>query len=429
MKIKKFYLLCVILGLLHASLIFSSCDEEKYDEGIYTTRLRTVSGDNQVERTGALLPDPLVVRTRDILGHPHSGIEVRFTTAAPGASVTPSIATTDSDGLASFRFSLGSEPGTQYASVACDDDSIVFTATALEVRCDEESLGEVDDWPSGQIMITTSSSSLLEGSASVLLRYDPGTNNIEKVLGTDQQIIDLAFSPRGELFLASDTEIFKVNAQTLSLESYAYLPFETPVEIEPNPGGVLACTSYNTQYLISCPQYELSPFATLPSAPQNMALDQEERTVYLVRQLDQATYTVTGSIWDGRSDITGYDYSQSFTSSSAKPVGMCVDTTGTVYVVLDGDATTRSIVAFDSQLGPERVLFDFYDYFGGNNTEAGRWGDIAVHEGVLYLIDRLNDRIVSISTSGGYLGAYESDAFSLPGAVFDSERYGIAVIP
>jgi len=426
-------LIAAVLFALIGSIpvvLMNSCDEnsEDYDQRLQQIRINKVIGDNQIERTGASLPNPLVIQTTNILGAVHSGVRVFFSTGDPGAEVTPSSAVTGQDGTASFRFTLGTEPGTQSASVMCEEDSVAFTATAREVQCQEESTSRVNHWASGHIMITTTSSSLLSGSGSVLIDYDPATQGLVKVLETSERMIDLAVSPRGELYVATRSEIFKVNPDTKSLSSYCLFSGELEAEIVPNPGGVLACGSPGALYLVSCPQEQLSPFYFGSSLAENLAVSPLDRTVYYITGASP-NYWIKGARWDGIRQIqdAGYDDYINGTGSSA-PRGMCVDSTGTVYLTLDGTGTERSIRKYDSKLNTEYEIIDFYEEFG-NSEDAGRWGDIAVLGDTLYLIDIRTDRLAFISTSGDYLGDLHSDAFSLPGSVIENERYGITAIP
>ncbi len=421
--------LWALIGIIPV-ILMNSCDEnaEDYDQRLQQIRINKISGDNQIERTGANLPAPLVVQTTNVLGTVHSGVRLFFSTDEPGAEVTPSSAVTGQDGTASFRFRLGTEPGTQSASVVCEEDSAAFSATAREVQCEEESTTKADHWPSGHIMITTTSSSLLSGSGSVLIDYDPATQNIEKVLETTEWLIDLALSPRGELYVATRSEIFKVNPETESLSSYCVFSVELEAEIVPNPGGVLVCGSPGSLFLVSCPQQQLSPLYYSSSLAENLAVSPLDRTVYYITG-SSPNYWIRGAEWDGARQIQENSYEDYIgdTGSSA-PRGMCVDSTGTVYLTIDGTGTERSIRKFDSHLRSQYEIIDFYEKFG-NADDAGRWGDIAALGDTLYIIDKRNDRLAFISTSGDYLGDLQSDAFSLPGSVIENERYGITAIP
>jgi hypothetical protein len=131
--------------------------------------------------------------------------------------------------------------------------------------------------------------------------------------------------------------------------------------------------------------------------------------------------------WGGR-DISNaaFETLAGMSVADASPAGMAVDSTGAVYITIDGDGSQREIVRYDPGDDSMSVIFDFFDYFGGNNSTSGRWGDLTVSGGIIYIIDRRNDRIAYISVEGDYLGASVSTAFSYSG--LENERYGIASI-
>lgn len=95
-----------------------------------------VSGDNQTSLPGSTLANPLVVQVKDSAGNPQSGVTVNFTVTSGGGSVSPNSAVTDSNGLASTSFTLGSvvgatNPVTNIVScTASGIGSVTFTATA-----------------------------------------------------------------------------------------------------------------------------------------------------------------------------------------------------------------------------------------------------------------------------------------------------------
>ena len=70
-----------------------------------------ISGDNQSGRPGATLANPLVVEVIDANDDPVSGVTVNFAVTAGGGSVSPASATTNNNGRAQTRLTLGDEPG------------------------------------------------------------------------------------------------------------------------------------------------------------------------------------------------------------------------------------------------------------------------------------------------------------------------------
>jgi Bacterial Ig-like domain (group 3)/Bacterial Ig-like domain (group 1) len=79
----------------------------------------TVQGDGQSGRVGEALSQPLVAVVTDANGRPIDGATVVFvlTDPAPGASLTPDTARTNSDGQASASVVLGTRPGNQAGQV------------------------------------------------------------------------------------------------------------------------------------------------------------------------------------------------------------------------------------------------------------------------------------------------------------------------
>ena len=95
-----------------------------------------VRGDGQGGPVGAVLPESLVVRVTDSNDRPVQSQGVTFAVAAGGGSVAPASATTNSDGVAGARWTLGPTAGSQRATATATGSgapanvSIAFTATA-----------------------------------------------------------------------------------------------------------------------------------------------------------------------------------------------------------------------------------------------------------------------------------------------------------
>lgn len=94
------------------------------------SQTQQVSGNNQWADPGDPLPQPLIARVNDALGHPIAGQTVTFT--AQGGTVSPTSQTTDANGQASTTFTMG--PGgvgsthQVTASVSGTGLSVIFTA-------------------------------------------------------------------------------------------------------------------------------------------------------------------------------------------------------------------------------------------------------------------------------------------------------------
>jgi hypothetical protein len=97
--------------------------------------LVVVSGDGQKGQTGRTLADPLVVQVNDAHGSPAPGAKVAFAGSAGSPSVDPKNATTDAEGRASTKVTLGDSEGAQTVQAqlagASDVDSVEFHVTAV----------------------------------------------------------------------------------------------------------------------------------------------------------------------------------------------------------------------------------------------------------------------------------------------------------
>lgn len=72
-----------------------------------------VGGNRQSGAPGTVLRDSVVVKVTDSAGNPLAGMRVEFVATAPGATVTPGGAFTNSDGIAGARWVVGPGTGTQ----------------------------------------------------------------------------------------------------------------------------------------------------------------------------------------------------------------------------------------------------------------------------------------------------------------------------
>jgi Big-like domain-containing protein len=94
-------------------------------------RLVQVSGNNQSANPGAELPQALVVRLVDRQGNGVSGRPVTWVVGAGGGRVASSTSTTDEDGKAGARWTLGSSSGTNTLNAVVSGVGVVgFVATA-----------------------------------------------------------------------------------------------------------------------------------------------------------------------------------------------------------------------------------------------------------------------------------------------------------
>jgi hypothetical protein len=420
----------VTLPLLAAAVMAStliSCEESTTEEDTRDiSRIEIVSGNSQSERVGALLPEPLVVEVTDILGDPRKNIEVRFEIDAAGGSVSPAVTTTDDLGLASTVCRLGTAPGTQHVGAAGGGDSTFFTLSAEALGCPEEDPAAACVWPEDHVFITTTSSELISATGSVLIDFDPATGDIEKVLETTEILVDLAFSPRGELYVATNSAIYRVDPVSKTLVLYTAIVATSGLEIDGNPGGVLGAIADAGFVRVGCPGDLGTVFALTGVDYEALTIRPDTRTI-VVPDGSGTSRSIRSWAWDGRSDAAVSLGSIILYTGTGIPRGACSDDEGTVYITIDGNDAQRRIAKITTAGTVEPAWFDFYAYFGGNATQAGRWGDITLLGDRLFLIDRRNNRLVAITTDAQWDASWESDYFSLAGV--ENERYGIAATP
>ena len=94
-------------------------------------QIAVATGDDQTGPVGSRLPDPLVVLVTDQFGNPVAGVPVDWDASA--GSVEPASTTTDDEGHAETRWTLGSSTGTQSvtaASAGLDGSPVTFTGHA-----------------------------------------------------------------------------------------------------------------------------------------------------------------------------------------------------------------------------------------------------------------------------------------------------------
>ena len=95
--------------------------------------LTKVCGDSQEGTVDALLAEPLVVSVVDEDGAAMAGVVVTFSVTASGGTLSSTTATTNANGRAATRLTLGSELGTNTVAAVVEGlESVTFTATGQE---------------------------------------------------------------------------------------------------------------------------------------------------------------------------------------------------------------------------------------------------------------------------------------------------------
>ena len=95
--------------------------------------LTKVSGDSQEGTAGVALAEPLVASVLDEDGSPLAGVVVTFSVSGGGGTLSSTTATTNANGRATTRLTLGSQPGTNtVVATVVGIETVTFTATAAE---------------------------------------------------------------------------------------------------------------------------------------------------------------------------------------------------------------------------------------------------------------------------------------------------------
>lgn len=123
----------LVLGAL-ALLVGLSCKEVTGPEDS-AVDLAIIAGDNQAGRVASDLDDPIVVRVTNRSGGGVKGATVLFTPDSGSGSTNPLVATTDSTGVASVRWRLGTALGAMRLTASFADlTPVTITATAVPDR-------------------------------------------------------------------------------------------------------------------------------------------------------------------------------------------------------------------------------------------------------------------------------------------------------
>ena len=96
-------------------------------------RLEKICGEDQEDTAGTQLARPLVVAVLDEGGAAMAGVVVTFSVTAGGGTLSAATATTDANGRAATRLTLGSELGTNTVAATVEGlESVTFTAIGQE---------------------------------------------------------------------------------------------------------------------------------------------------------------------------------------------------------------------------------------------------------------------------------------------------------
>jgi hypothetical protein len=118
------------------ALILAACSDDGNVDPPVPAAIEALAGNGQNGTPGAQLSAPLKVLVTDVRGNPAPGAEVTWSVLTGGGSIEPVTSTTDMEGEASTRFTLGPGEGSQQAQAAVSGlqgSPVVFDAIASAI--------------------------------------------------------------------------------------------------------------------------------------------------------------------------------------------------------------------------------------------------------------------------------------------------------
>ncbi len=433
---KTAHRLTLILALCGTGILFLQCSESEAPEP--PAGIVIVSGDNQYSKYGTELPDPLVVKVTTKQGSPFEGATVVFQPREGGGTVSKSKVVTNNSGLAATNHTLGPTEGLNTVRAHIEEKSssyVLFNATASYAFCQEaETTFAVSYGTAGHLFLVTPKSSLYPdlgysgllrvsplsgGQVSLFLRFDPDIFTM--------QLWDVAFSPRGDFYMASDfvfTEILKVSPDG-DCSHFAWLDGVSELTI--HPGGLIVGCDENGPFFVTCRDTLLRfPEATYSGTINNdaVAVDPVTEDIYFINdaqerllRLPTDTLTMAGPV-----EIVA----TLSTDETEGARGMVCNSERRIFILVDTEET-KKILEVSAIDGAKTDLVDFFSR--GSGSDAGIQRDLALDEQLdfLYTLDTLNDVLLLYRLSDGQLfEAVRDSALSTPSA--SGERVGLAVL-
>lgn len=406
--------------------------------------IRIVSGDHQFSRFGTELPEPFVVKLTTESGAAAAGFVVVFEPNTGGGSFSKGEVVTDEYGVASSHFTLGPAEGPNSAVAYVGGTpslSVPFNATAGYTYCPEaETTLSVYYGTQGHLFLATSKSDLFPDYSGII-RIDPlPTSQPSSFIGfpTDifsTQIWDIAFSPRGDMYI-STSKIFDDVLITTTDGDYSFfapLPDFTgsfsAAEITCNPQGLIVGCNNNGPFLVKCRgEYERFEEATYEGGINNdaLAVDPVTDDIYFIHQnqhklmrLPIDTLTAAGPV-EILADLNADE------AEGAR--GMVCDSDRMIYILVDTQST-KKIVRVSAASGIKTDVVDFFTRGSGSEEDAGMQRDLAIDtaQRILYTIDTLNNALLRYPLPGGPLGVSQQGAVISTSSA-GGERVGLVVM-
>jgi hypothetical protein len=114
-------------------LALAACDDGPVQPAIVPEIIEEFNGNGQTAAPGNPLPDSLKVRVSDAAGNAASGVAVTWSVVSGGGAISPASPSTNTDGIAAARFTLGPGEGEQQAQAVVDGlagSPVVFSGIA-----------------------------------------------------------------------------------------------------------------------------------------------------------------------------------------------------------------------------------------------------------------------------------------------------------
>jgi len=297
-------LFLIMFGVVGA-LVATGCSEDNEEappqEG--SVFVEKVGGDDQVGETGRELPEPIVVRVYDAEGKGVEGATVAFAVTGGGGSVTASSVPTDSDGLASVSWTMGTPPVWNRVRASAGGDEAEFSAWADPGERPELNVlleGGGLDFANEDLAFAEGRGLFLGSPGAILNIPVPGASPVE--IGLTGETIEspagIAFGHMGDLYVcendAPNTSVKRVRPSGLCEILPGGRSFDLPNYIAVHSSGeiYLASTCDHMIYRISPVTGETVEFLSIPG-PNGIAFDAEEAYLYILTE-NPALFCIPG---------------------------------------------------------------------------------------------------------------------------------------
>lgn len=366
-------LFLVLFGVV-GPLVVAGCSDDN-------NVLEKVGGDGQVGETGRELPEPIVVRVHDADGNAIEGAKVAFAVKGGGGTVAAASVATDSDGLASVRWTLGAPPVWNRVRASAGGGAVDFVAwadpgerPALDLVF--QGAGGI---PSEDLAFEEARGLFLGSSGAILNIPVPGSSAAEVDLTgeTIESPAGIAFGTTGDLYVCENADPGKSVKRVqpsgqcgILSEGFGGEPFALPNHIAVHSSGDIYLSSTCDQmiYRISPANGETTEFLPIPG-PNGLAFDAREEYLYILTENPAAFCIPSPSVWGGLFRVPlgpGGEAGALETLVEGFALagdGLAFDEEGNLYVVFSGYIERRMGKLFDSGVfvyTPDGRLNEFF---------------------------------------------------------------------